>query len=252
LYNCILKNSSSTAVNGGFLYNCTIAGNAQGTYQSYAYNCIIFYNSTDNNQTVAYSSCTTPGGINSFSARGNFTNAPLFVSRAGGDYHLLSNSPCINSGANSYVMTSVDFEGNNRVVGNFVDVGAFEFQSPASALPYLWLQQYSLPVDGSADYADTDGDGMDNWQEWRTGTDPTNTLSVLQMLTPSNSVSGLYARWRSVSGKAYFLQRSTNLNANPPFVTIQSNINGSSSGLSKYKDASATNSGPYFYRVGVQ
>jgi len=90
---------------------------------------------------------------------GNITNDPALLDLASGDFHLRPNSPCINSGKNSYVIGSTDFAGNPRIRGGTVDIGAYEFQSPTSTISYAWLQQYGLPIDGTADLADTDHSG---------------------------------------------------------------------------------------------
>ena len=132
-------------------------------------------------------------------------------------------------------------------------MGAYEFQGAGVGEFIAWLQQYGLPTDGSVDYVDSDGDGLNNWQEWIAGTNPTNALSVLELLSPvsTNTPAGLVVTWESVSGITYFLQSSTNLGMQPAFSAIQSNIVGQA-GTTSYTDTNAVGSGPFFYRVGVQ
>ncbi len=263
LNNCILTGNSASfggGASGGTLNNCLIvsnsasgAGGGVDLLPMYVNNCIVYYNTAPSQPNWYFGTlnycCTTPLPAGT----GNVTNEPLFVNLAGGDFHLQSNSPCINSGNNAYVSTSNDFDGNPRIVGGFVDIGAYEFQSPVSRISYAWLQQYSLPINTNTDFSDADNDGMNNWQEWMAGTDPTNPLSVLKMLAPAstNNPSGLAATWQSVTNKTYYLQRSGDLSAQPAFSTIQSNIVGQAN-MTTYTDTNAVGAGPYFYRVGVQ
>lgn len=263
LTNCLLVGNSATggggAIGGGAfnstLWNCTVISNSAtaggGVYSTTGYNSIIYYNSaaTFSNyvQPILIGCCTVPGPTTG----GNITNEPAFVDLTVGDLRLQSNSPCINAGNNGYVTTITDLESNPRIVSGTVDIGAYEFQTPSSVLSYAWAQQFGLSTDGSADSTDNDGDGHNNWQEWRADTIPTNALSVLRMMTASNTASGLDVTWQSVSTRSYFLDRATNFSDAPPFQTIATNIAGAS-GTKTYTDTSATNSGPYFYRVGVQ
>jgi hypothetical protein len=172
------------------------------------------------------------------------------VDLAGGNLRLQSNSPCINTGLNAFAPPGPDLDGNSRIKGGTVDLGAYEFQSPASIISYAWLQQYNLPTDGSADYADSDGDGLNNWQEWRCGTDPTNALSALRLLAPMTTVTNVTVTWQSVPGVSYFLERSTNVTASAAFTPSATNIPGQF-GTTTFMDTNAPRLGPLFYRVGV-
>jgi len=255
-----ITNSASQGGAGYFatLNNCTLVGNLAsdfggGATSTSLTNCVLYYNDapsgTNYDSTVAMSfCCTTPQPT---SGIGNITNEPLFVDSVNGNLRLESNSPCINSGNNAFTPAGPDLDGNPRIVGGTVDIGAYEFQRPTSVISYAWLQQYGFTTDGSADYTDPDGDGMNNWQEWVAGTNPTNALSVLKMLAPSNNLSGVSVSWDSVGGITYFPQRSTNLAAEPSFSTVQTNLVGQDN-TTTFNDTNAIGFSPFFYRVGVQ
>src|SRR5262249_27765221 len=142
---------------------------------------------------------------------GNIALDPFFVDRLSGNLRLQSNSPCINIGLNAATVTATDLDGRPRIVQNIVDIGAYEFQPGISGVFIAWLAFYGLPTDGSGDYADSDGDSMNNWQEWRCGTIPTSALSVLRMLPPKRSGASVNLSWQSIPGISYFIQRSTHL-----------------------------------------
>ncbi len=246
---------STTDVDGQHGNQFWWRGSSDGYQPCALNNCIVYYNRAPDGPnydepywTLNYC-CTTPLPTNGV---GNITNAPLFVDQANGNLRLQSNSPCINSGNNTYVVGSTDLDGNPRIVGGTVDIGAYEYQTPTSIISYAWLQQYGLPTDGSADDADLDGTGMNVYQDWVAGLNPTNALSVLQMTpaTATHNPAGLVVSWESVNTRTYFLQSSTNLAAQPAFSTIQSNIVGQA-GTTSYTDTNAAGAGPHFYRVGV-
>ncbi len=275
LLSCNVANSilvANSAYEGGgaamsTLDNCTVVLNSAayggGVAGGAMNNCIIYSNTADDeddgpnyghaglpeDQIILNYCCTTPMPTN---GQGNITDDPSFQDLAHGDFRLAFNSLCINAGCNSYVNGNTDAGGGARVKGGTVDIGAFEFQTPMSVISYAWLKKYGIPNDGSVDYADADGDGMNNWQEWRCGTAPTDPLSVLRLSPPQAAIgsAGVALTWKSVPGRTYVVERSTNI-LTDAFSTVQSGI-VAMPGATGFTDTNATGMGPYFYRVGVE
>ena len=220
LYNCTLVGNNAI-VGGGtrysVLYNCTFIGNSANYYgggasQGALYNCIVYYNTApigSNYHGAALNCCCAtpdPGGM------GNITNEPLFVDRAAGNLRLSSDSPCIDAGIyQDWMSGSVDLDGEPRIMGGVVDMGAYEYKT-GSVIPLRWLQKYGLSADGRSDFTDPDADGMNNWQEWRCNTVPIDLDSFLRFTTIVSEGTGVVVRWWSAEGARYRLKRLTHLN----------------------------------------
>jgi hypothetical protein len=261
LTNCVICGNQAGTDAGAYsaiLLSCSVINNLAtntggGIDNCAATNSIVYYNTAPQFPNVAgtISASNCCFGQDVTSGFGFFTNAPLFVNLAAGDFHLQSNSPCINAGNNNYTNTTTDLDGNPRIVGGMVDIGAYEYQSPVSMVSYQWLGQYGLTITNGVDTSSPNGTGFTVYQDWIAGLNPTNPASVLVMLpvTTTNTSAGISVMWQSVSGIIYYLQSTTNLPIS--FVTIKTNIVGSA-GTTSYADTSATNGTMYFYRVGVQ
>jgi hypothetical protein len=227
------------------LYNCTVTGNSAvwggGTWECTLYNCIVCFNTN----SIPSSTPDCAGGtLNNCWV----TLDPLFVAYTQGNLRLQSYSPCINAGNSDFGTADWDLDGRPRIVGSAVDIGAYEYQPGVSGAFIGWLEQYRLPTDGYADYFDSDRDGLNNWQEWRCGTNPTNSLSALRLLSATPQGTNITVTWQSVARVNYFLKRSADLAS--PFQFVATNIVGQA-GATTFTDTNAAGAGPFFYRVGV-
>ena len=124
------------------IVNCTFAGNsapkanAIGSDSQWfkpntitVTNCIIWdgwngvWNGEDSAMSITHSN--VQGG---WSGTGNIQVDPLFFDPVGGDCRLFPASPCINAGNPNYepIPNETDLDGNTRVVGGRIDMGAYE------------------------------------------------------------------------------------------------------------------------------
>ncbi|MBA7476384.1 hypothetical protein ES707_11770 [subsurface metagenome] len=142
----------NTATNGGGIYtgllptitNNIIASNIATTSGSGIYctaaTLAIYYNDVYNNDLV---NCTSTNGI---------STDPEFI--GGGDYHLDSSvpSPCIDAGDNAAIPVGIttDFEGDPRIWGSAVDMGADEYYVAPPPPPSGTVGGEVFPVDKAA------------------------------------------------------------------------------------------------------
>jgi hypothetical protein len=139
---CNWSYSSPTVTNCIFTGNSANYGGGMGNYyysSPTVTNCIIWGNTASygsneifGSASVSYS-CVRAG----HTGTGNIDANPFFVNAADGDYHLLADSPCIDTGDPNYILDPnypADLDGNPRIVdGDYdgiavVDMGAFEVQ----------------------------------------------------------------------------------------------------------------------------
>lgn len=196
LVNCTVFGNVAGEAGGG-IYSLTTDNNLSSggedsmCYCAVANNSIVWGNALSSGTVSNYETSDTNGkGIrfqNSCSAPlpqgdGNVSDEPLFVDSANGDFQLAATSPCVNSGAASYMQVDVyqasaddgqslayvcfestcqispadtDIAGNPRMAFGFADMGAYECQTePPREMTYeeVWgewsseeTQSYTVP-----------------------------------------------------------------------------------------------------------
>ncbi len=101
------RNGSSPAI-----HNTIVWGNTGGSFSG----------KTANTSIVTYSNIE--GG---FPGIGNLNANPMFVDPASYDFHLDPASPVIDAGDFHASLPPTDYDGNARIIGTAVDIGAYEF-----------------------------------------------------------------------------------------------------------------------------
>ena len=195
LIQCVLKNNTAHLLGGatsrGTLRQCTVVKNKAyvvgGVLNSTVENSIVWDNNSTNTSygtqfdnylesTFAYS-CTTPMPSGADDLGGNIEQDPLFVDAANGDFRLRGNSPCLDTGTNTYAAgIAFDLDGNPRVINDTVDMGAYELQEPEFYISSYdaWRIYYGL------------GDTPENGDKWLAGLDPLDNTSVFHALIDIN------------------------------------------------------------------
>ena len=161
-------------VRGISVTNCTIVNNNNFGITNNSqlvvptiYNCILWNNNDDLIDCNATYSCIQDGDIGT----GNISSDPCFVDDANNDFHINIYSPCINAGnPNGDYNDQNDIDGQARVIGRCVDIGADEVDFNAPEPNGQW---WKLDETGGVTAYDSvdDNDGTFNGNDpcWVTG-----------------------------------------------------------------------------------
>ena len=215
--NCLIYGNRSESDGGGVLFyrggrveNCTIAdntaagsgGGAYGNTRGQLLNSIVYHNSSDYAGTLSFTNCCAtplPTGPN------NIAGDPMFIQRASGDYRLATNSPCVNAGTNQdWMAGATDLDGEPRVAGSAVDMGAYElggFRCDFSATPSQGLAPLTVQFEGWVVGTNTEtvyyrwdfgdgGAGIEGWGSNEVTRLYTNSGLYSVHLEASNTVGG--------------------------------------------------------------
>ncbi len=86
---------------------------------------------------------------------------------------------------------------------------------------------------------------------YRVGTGASNSATPPRLELAGFVPASVTLTWSSVTNRAYYVERATNLVPPMVFAVLRSNIQGLL-GTTSFTDSSPPGSGPAFYRVGVQ
>ncbi len=129
----------------------------------------------------------------------------------------------------------------------------WEGDEDKDGVPNSWEVGHGLDAGDWRDaWVDSDGDGMNNYAEYRAGTDPTNHLSVFEVQIARNGLpphaKPVTITWQSVSNRTYAILRSDSPLAG--FTPV--GAAGSTPPENTYQPPTPPHEGPWFYRVRVE
>lgn len=244
--------------NSSYLRNCTVmrneAAGGAGTYFSRMLNCIVYSNYNDNAASVQSCDYTCispdPGGVS------NVVSDPLFAAPWDADFHLVTNSPCVDTAQTDVEITS-DLDGISRPLdGNHggevrPDRGCYELANTLVDQDGDGLfdaqEAYQYGTDPRS--ADTDDDAQTDGGEIVAGTDPKNSLDYFAWKQASAAAQGYVVEWASATGRTYRIEYAPVVTGLWAGVVGNTNLIGTGTRMTYTNQSSAAQ---IFHRVLVR
>lgn len=141
------------------------------------------------------------------------------------------------------------------ITGTEVTLSDFKpVDTDGDGLPDYWMKEnfgktMATPGDNSLPTLDADGDGVNNADEYLTGTKPKDHTSVLRTDISHDASGGVQVTFTSVAGRTYKIQSSTDLKA---WDDVQTGIAGDGETKTYSMGAPASGETSRFYRVTAE
>ncbi len=128
-------------------------------------------------------------------------------------------------------------------------------QQTSRGTPFAWIEDFYTPGDYELlDMADTDGDGMRAWEEYRAGTDPTQSDSAFTGSVETRPSGEQEISWPSSlmgSLTPYFVYRTTDLMDGMSWQEVAGPLPRDLSGTNRWVDTAPSTSPMVFYRIEI-
>jgi hypothetical protein len=216
--NLIVRNKyggSAVEFCDGFILNNTIVNNVVGginNCRALIANCIIWDNSSYGLAGISSSShpsfCLIKTRYNFRDGCDNLvTNLP-FEEVFQEDYRLADDSPCIDAGSVLYIMGEaiVDLDGNDRLHGDSIDIGCYEYGASPDSDGDLLDKEEEMLFGSDPSNADTDGDGLLDGLEVLRGGDPATATAPPGIVVPTDFSTVSMAVFLAFPGETITLQ----------------------------------------------
>lgn len=145
IISCLIADNVSQVTGGGVtvfsgavtIRNSTIVGNQApwgdgvAAWNTTIENSIIWGNTGSNDEVTGVPTITNSVVEGGYIGDGNMDVDPMFVNAARSDYHLAADSPLRDAGVGSASPDMLDIDGEPRLIGAGIDIGADEYRRPA-------------------------------------------------------------------------------------------------------------------------